>query len=67
MLYGPFDWIGGSHFQPMRIRQAEHGEAFRDIAFEPSAEVWSGFGVSLHQEAEFLIGGGDIPGIPYRA
>ena len=51
----------------MRIWQAEHGEAFGDIAFKPPAEVWGGFGISLHQEAQFLIGRGDILGIPYRA
>ena len=51
----------------MRIRQAAHGQAFRNIAFKPPAEVGSGLGVSLHQEVQFLIGRSDIPGIPHRA
>src|ERR1019366_7998402 len=51
----------------MVLRDAEHGHALRDITFEPLAEAWRGFGVALHEEAEFLIGGVLVLGVPYGA
>ena len=49
------------------LGKAEHGEAFGDIAFEPLAESWGGFGIALHQKTQFGIGCVHILGIPHGA
>src|SRR5512132_664773 len=60
----PLDGVGGPHAPPVRLRQGEDGEAFRDVVLEPVGEAVGRATVGGDQAVEFFLRGLQRGGVP---